>query len=130
MRKAARADALRRPADATPWLTTAWLETVTQPKLTPLANTALLRSYDLAPFGPEATTWRLGFIFDHWASAAPEVRARALNEMDITFSRLGWTTAALSETVADPTGRMVATLAARRLRAREILRHPPIPPGS
>jgi hypothetical protein len=117
----AEAERSRRPADPTPWLTTAWIEVSAAATLTPLANAALLRSYQLAPYGPEVTLWRLAFIFDHWGSASPAVRALALQELRVVYPQKGWEIEALARTAADPTGRMIATLASRRLRAIERL---------
>ncbi len=118
---AAAAETRRNPADATPWLRRAWIEASASAVLTPAANAALLRSYELAPFGPETTLWRLGFIFDHWSSASPEVRDLALHELRVVYRQRGWDIEALARTAVDPTGRMVATLASRRLRAIERL---------
>ena len=114
----------RAPIDATPWLDLAWLEAQGPRGLGPEGNAALLRSYALAPYGPETTLWRLAFIFDHWRAVTPVVRARALDEMAVVYRRQGWDIEALSRTIEDPTGRMVAVLASRRLRATETLAQP------
>lgn len=121
------ADARRQtqaaPIDATPWLQLAWLESKSPQGVGPSGNAALLRSYALAPYGPEATLWRQAFIFDNWRAVTPEVRARALDEMTVVYSRQGWDIQSLAKTVKDPTGRMVAIMASQRLRAVETVRH-------
>lgn len=117
----AEAETVRRPADPTPWLTMAWIQASTSTTLTPSANAALLRSYQLAPLGPEVTLWRLAFIFDHWSSASPAVRASALRELRVVYPQKGWDIEALARTAVDPTGRMIATLASKRLRTIERL---------
>lgn len=118
----AEAQTRRTPADPTPWLTMAWAETAASGRLSPAANAALERSYDLAPYGPEVTMWRLAFVIDHWSTAGSAVRASALRELAAVYPQKGWEIEALAKTGRDPTGRMVAVMASRRLRSIERLK--------
>ncbi|CAN5361227.1 hypothetical protein BH09PSE1_BH09PSE1_05110 [soil metagenome] len=100
----------------------AWLEASAATGLGPAGNDALRRSYVLAPYGPEATLWRQGFVFDHWSSVPADIRIRALDEMSVVYSKKGWDLEELVKTVRDPSGRMIASMASRRLRTVERLR--------
>lgn len=102
------------PSDAALWLRLALVDVRLNGGLGPEGRDALQKAYDVAPFGPEVTLWRLAFVHDHWTTVPPQVRAAARREMDTVFPRRRWELEALAPTLGDPTGRMVFALALRR----------------
>lgn len=102
------------PGDAALWLRLAFADVRLNGGLGPDGQEALKRSYEVAPFGPEVTLWRLAFVHDNWARVPPQVRTAARTEMDAVFPRRRWELEALAPTLRDPTGRMVFALALRR----------------
>lgn len=111
--------AARTPADAAPALQIAYLESLRPGPLSAVGAEALRRSYALEPLGPDATLWRLRFVFDHWPAMPPDLRRLALAELAAAFPRHGWAMRELPQSVADPSGRMVAVLMFDRLRATQ-----------
>ncbi|MFN7110032.1 MAG: hypothetical protein ACK4M2_00220 [Brevundimonas sp.] len=111
--------AARTPADATPALQIAYLESLRPGPLSAVGAEALRRSYALEPLGPDATSWRLRFVFDHWPAMPADLRRLALAELKAAFPRHGWAMRELPQSVADPSGRMVAVLMFDRLRAAQ-----------
>ena len=98
------------PMSTPAWLRIAYLQT--REGAAPNASTldALERSYSVAPFGPDATLWRLRFIFDHWSQVTPSLQRQALAELDtLSYSRGKVFKAA---DVTDPQGRFVAEMKA------------------
>ena len=104
------------PADAGPDLRRAYLEGLRDGSLNAAAIEALRRSYALEPFGPDASTWRLRFVFEHWPDMPPDLRERARAELTAAFPRHGWALRELPGSIADPKGRMVAILMFEQLR--------------
>lgn len=104
------------PAEAMMSLQRAFLESLKPGALNESAINAIRRSYILEPLGPDATVWRLRFVFNHWAAMPQDVRENARAELNAAFPRHGWAMRELPQTVNDPTGRMVATLMFDRLR--------------
>lgn len=109
----------RAPADAAPALQIAYLESLRPGPLSAVGAGALRRSYALEPLGPDATSWRLHFVFDHWTAMPADLRRLALAELKAAFPRHGWAMRELPQSVADPSGRMVAVLMFDRLRAAQ-----------
>lgn len=109
----------RAPADAAPALKRAYADWRQAGSLDAAAAEALRRSYVLEPLGPDATPWRLQFIFNNWSSAPPDVRQLALRELETAFPRHGWALRHLPLQVSDASGRMVAILTFQRLRAEQ-----------
>lgn len=105
-----------RPLDGAANLRLAYLVVATSGRLDSRANDAILRSYVVEPLGSELTLWRLGFVLDNWTTASPQVRQAALRELTAVYPRRSWDFDALARTASDPQGRMVATIATRRLR--------------
>ena len=46
----------------------------------------LQRSYDVAPFGPDSSLWRLKFCLENWSALTPELRGEAMDEFRMTAS--------------------------------------------
>lgn len=110
------AEAVAAPADATPHLKRAYLEDLRGRPVNAVALNALRRSYALEPLGPDATVWRLRFVFNHWAAMPTDLRQKARTELAVAFPRHGWAMRELPQSVPDPTGRMVAVLMFEELR--------------
>lgn len=104
------------PADAAPHLERAYLEALRPGPLDAAALGALRRSYALEPLGPDASAWRLRFIFDHWPAIPADLRRQARAELAAAFPRHGWALRELPQSVSEPTGRMVAVLMFEQLR--------------
>lgn len=117
------------PADAGPELSRAYVESLRSPALSETAIAAIRRSYHIEPFGPDATAWRLRFIFEHWTAMPSDVRQSATAELAAAFPRHGWAMRGLPDTVSDPSGRMVATLLFDRMRASQSQRPLTAPSG-
>ncbi len=113
-------EARAAPADSGPLLRRAYLESLGGK---PFKAAAVRRSYALEPLGPDATAWRLRFVFEHWSDAPPDVRESALDELAAAFPRHGWAMRGLPDTIHDPTGRMAASLSFARLRATQAADH-------
>gem|GEM_PF-1608503 len=112
------------PASAGPELSRAYVESLRRPALSEAAIAAIRQSYRIEPFGPDATAWRLRFVFEHWGGLPPDVRESATAELAAAFPRHGWAMRGLPDTVSDPSGRMVAALLFDRMRASQS--QPPI----
>lgn len=106
----------RRPTDAGAWLRLAYIDRLQHAPLSSQAQTRVIRSYDLEPFGPELTRWRQTFLFDNWPALSPELRERSLSELSAVFPRHGWALRDVPDAVEDPQGRMAAFMAFSRLR--------------
>lgn len=78
---------------------------------------ALRHSYALEPLGPDATRWRLEFIFNHWSALPPDVRASAEAELGAAFPRHGWALRDLPSRVTNPSGRLAAQMMLLKMRA-------------
>lgn len=107
----------RRPSDAAAWLRLAYIDRIQHAPLSKQAQTRVMRSYELEPFGPELTRWRQTFLFNHWPALSPELRERSLSELSAVFPRHGWALRDIPDAVDDPQGRMAAFMAFSRLRA-------------
>lgn len=116
-------------ADAGPDLRRAYLEGLRAGPLNAAAIEALRRSYALEPLGPDASAWRLRFVFEHWTDLPHDLRDRARAELTTAFPRHGWAMRELPESIAEPRGRMVAMLMFEQLRlaqARGAASPPPV----
>lgn len=104
--------ALRRqaPMTAHAWGRIAWASFETDGGFSPRVVEALERSYDVAPFGPDITRWRLNFLLNHWAEAPPGLRDRALEELRVYARRRPGQARSLQDAVIDPGGRMAIAL--------------------
>lgn len=82
--------------------------------LTPSVVESLQASYRAAPLGPDASTWRLAYVFNHWAQSPPALRAKATDEM-AAYARFNPGAASLARAIASPSGRLAAALIMRRV---------------
>lgn len=116
-------EARAAPADSGPLLRRAYLESLSARPFDASVAEAVRRSYVVEPLGPDATAWRLRFVFEHWSAAPGDVRASALEELRAAYPRHGWAMRGLPDTIQDPTGRMAASLSFARLRAIQAAAH-------
>lgn len=110
------------PANSTAWLRLAYIDSVSPQGLGEQANLALARSYAVAPYGPDDTTWRLVFAFNHWPALTVSNRQLAIEELSYLAARRSPKVAEVRTGVADPAGRLALRLvldaAATRLEAQ------------
>lgn len=116
-------EAWAAPADSGPLLRRAYLESLSARPFDASVAEAVRRSYAVEPLGPDATAWRLRFVFEHWSATPGDVRASALEELGAAFPRHGWAMRGLPDSIQDPTGRMAASLSFARLRAMQAAAH-------
>lgn len=103
------------PADAASSLRLVYLDGLSG-SVTREGVVALRRSYALEPLGPDATRWRLEFIFNHWSALPSDVRTSAEAELGAAFPRHGWALRDIPGRVADPSGRLAAQLMLLKMR--------------
>lgn len=108
------------PMTAAAWLRIAWLRAQNGARLDSRSLEAMEKAYSVAPFGPDVTTWRLAFVYDHWSDLTPALRKDATAEHYETALRrpARLDTAA----IADPSGRLAATLTEARAAAERAKR--------
>lgn len=101
------------PANATAWLRLAYLDSLGDAGLTAEGDRAVAASYAVAPYGPDATPWRLAFTLNHWPELSSGTRASAIEEIGIS------TTSAsrrhLMNQVSDPSGRLALVLVSQNI---------------
>ena len=105
------------PYDPSAWLRLAYIDVTEDGRLDEAGLAALRRSYELLPFDQYVAIWRVRFALENWQSLTPDLRARAKAEA-LAFaptSRYGEMRTTLQQ-VANPVGRLPATLWARRMR--------------
>lgn len=96
------------PANPTAWLRLAYLDSVSQEGLTGQGDRALAASYAIAPYGPDVTTWRLAFAFNHWDSISADNRRAALDELSVASSAAEGRS--VLNQVSNPAGRIALSL--------------------
>lgn len=98
------------PADDVAWLHLLQADIARHGRLSPAGMTRLQRSYDVAPFGPDVSLWRIEFAFQNWDVLTPDLRKQVLDEVDTeAVSHIN----ELSETparVTNPAGRFALSL--------------------
>lgn len=112
------------PANPTAWLRLAFIDARGPGGLSAEGEQALVRSYAVAPYGPDDTPWRLVFAFDHWPRLDRSTRLLVLDELEVAMNRRHPGVRGLPDRISDPAGRLAATLttqdvANRMRRARE-----------
>jgi len=106
----ARKAAALSPARAEIWLAQAYAVYM-RDGLTPEALKALETSYVAGPFDPDASLWRLRFVFDNWTGLTPGLRQDALRELDALWTRpyMPRRLEIMGDEIADPAGRIALT---------------------
>ena len=102
------------PMNASAWLRVAYLRSQSSEALDDLAIDGIRRSYSVAPFGPDVTTWRLQFLYGHWSQIPLDLRQEAMAEHRV-YGRL---VAIDDASLADPAGKLTAVMMNARVRAR------------
>lgn len=80
------------------------------------AATALRKSYDVAPFGPQITSWRLSFAFSHWKALPADLKEAVRSELRASWLERRSTVDAAINRVTDLEGRLTARTMLRRLQ--------------
>jgi hypothetical protein len=111
-----------RPADAAALGRLAALEAASTAGLSQAALNYLVRSYEVAPLGPDVSPWRMQFAFDHWSELPPELRQKVMIELGALFPRHGWALRDMPNRISDPSGRLAAALAFDSHRREAVLR--------
>ncbi len=106
------------PANATAWLRLAYLHSLGPSGLTTEGDRALAASYAVAPYGPDATPWRLAFALNHWPELSNETRQAALEELRV--STTAQVRRQLLETVSNPAGRLALILSSQSIERAEL----------
>ncbi len=106
------------PANSTAWLRLAYLDSASPGGFGARANTALSRSYSVAPYGPDDTAWRLAFAFNHWSALTVSNRKQALEELSYIAAQRSPKVAKLREDVTNPAGYLALSLTLSSISAR------------
>ena len=109
------------PTQAQSWVNLAFIDVAINRKLTAAGLQDLQHSYDFEPLGPDISTWRLRFLFEHWDQLTPELRSAAAEELDAVGRRTQGREAleSMQARIASPGGRLAAALLIARSRAKE-----------
>lgn len=99
------------PATATAWLRLAYIDAQRPEGLNSEGLAALEQSYEVAPLGPDVSSWRLRFMFENWGQLTPGLRSHALDEMTVHVR--GRPDRARRMVITDPAGRLAAAFAIR-----------------
>lgn len=101
------------PMNAAAWLRIAYIRSANGAPLDKGAIEAIEKSYSVAPFGPDVTSWRLQFLYGRWAQLTPELRNEAMAEHLESGRQISLTSAV----PADQGGALAAALMNRAARA-------------
>lgn len=112
------------PADDAAWLRLAYIDRLAHGRLTSAGTTWLERSYEVAPFGPETSFWRVRFAFENWDALTPELRKQVYDEVRVQWPTRKADYTAISVAVANPSGRLASALMVSQLRRSEALEQP------
>lgn len=71
---------------ANPWtaLRLAYVEYARTGRLGANGLAALQQSYDVSPYGPQVSRWRITFAFNHWSELTPSLKQQAASEVRVT----------------------------------------------
>ena len=111
------------PESSGAWLRLAEVHTAeNSERLDPKASLALYHSYRSAPIDYTIARSRLLFVFDHWQEVDPAIRARAVTEFKILWSKTMLRTRLeeLPSMTSDGAGRMAAELLVESLRDGDV----------
>lgn len=112
------------PVDDAAWLRLAYLDRLQHPALTATGLKGLERSYDVAPFGPEVSAWRVRFALENWPALTPDLRRQVLREVELQWPTHRGRYAAMVRQTSDPAGRLALDLEIAGLRRRDTLPAP------
>ena len=106
------------PARAENWLLMAYCYQRLDKTISPRVLNAIRHSYDVAPLAPDATDWRLSYVYGNWAVMPADLRKHAHTEaLDYSGRNSGYAYLSdLVQQVSDPEASM--SLAAIILKRR------------
>ena len=107
------------PADDSAWLALAYAETVRHGDPGGVALGWLQRSYDVAPFGPDTSLWRVRFALDHWQAMTPDLRREVLDEINAAWRPRRRELVTMVSAVRDPAGRLALALMIVHMRTED-----------
>lgn len=109
------------PYNGVAWLRLAWIETAMNGgRLSPAAAVALQRSYDVAPYGPQITGWRITFVLDHWADVPEAIRSQLRSEISAGWPARASVIDAAVRRAHDKRGRLAGRVVLARIRAGKL----------
>lgn len=100
------------PANPTSWLRLAYLDVADDGRLGAEGLNALRRSYSAAPLGPDNSSWRLPFAFEHWQELDSPLRRQVLEELNVALAA-SEDYDQLPQSIGNSAGRLAATLTVR-----------------
>ncbi|CAL1691016.1 hypothetical protein MMB232_01151 [Brevundimonas subvibrioides] len=81
-----RAGLALNPNNPVAWMRLAWIEDQLAGGGFPDASQrAVARAYDVAPYGPQVSSYRLTFILDRWPTASASLRDQARSEIAVMW---------------------------------------------
>lgn len=116
-----RAGLALNPNNPVAWMRLAWIEDRLAGGGFPDASqAAVARAYDVAPYGPQISAYRLTFILDHWPTAPEHLREQARSEIAVMWlNRRQTLLRAVAGSVSRP-GRLAARVTMARMAAQNI----------
>lgn len=99
------------PTSGAAWATKAYADSLASNRLGPAGLNALRRSYDVAPYGPGISVWRIQFAFAHWTRMPPDIRRLVIRELSVVGPVRPGELRAAAAAISDPSGRRAMLLA-------------------
>jgi hypothetical protein len=115
------------PVDDVAWLDLASIDRLRHGRLTARGLLWLQRSYDVAPFGPDTSRWRVRFALDNWDSLTPELREEVAGEFKAEWSHAQADLQAMGAGLQSRNGRLAWRVLLLMNRAPTGLRSPSVP---
>ncbi len=98
------------PVDDVAWLDLASSDRLRHGALTGRGLLALRRSYDVAPFAPALSHWRIRFALESWADLTPELRGDVIQEARTYGGHNRYLLTQSLQGIRDPAGQLAANL--------------------
>lgn len=104
------------PMNGWSWLRLAYIDRATHGTLTGAGLKHLQASYDVAPYGPQVSSWRITFALDNWASLPAPLKREVLSEIAVSWPVRGTTIDAAVANSRSTSGRIAARVVIQRLK--------------
>jgi hypothetical protein len=105
------------PYNGVAWLRLAWIESrLSHGKLSAAAVEAVQRSYDVAPYGPQVTAWRISFLLEHWAETPTGLRHQLASEMAAAWPERSKAVSSAVRKTRNRDGRLAGMVIVMRLK--------------
>lgn len=103
-----------------PWggLRLAYVEHARAGRLGPRGLAALQQSYDVSPYGPQVSPWRITFAFDQWAELTPDLRRQTASELRVVGPHHPHMAQVAVSRITDRQGRLAARTVLVSVEAR------------